>query len=270
MSKRVAAFVIIAGLMAAAPLRAVSFKATMSSIKLDARPGQVLTSAFRITVDEGQPATRFKVRMEDWWRSEDGKQSFYAEPGKLSRSCGQWVTTNPVEAVAQPGEPLTIRLTVAVPRDAAPGGFWCVLTLDEVPDPRQVMDGVGMKFLASTSSGIFIYLSPLERQASITDLRIQDAAAVVTLRNGGNTPLGIEGRFEFVKPGESVPTATVKLARGSLLTEPVVTGQFAAPLPDAATLPSGHYVIRAIIDYGVDHYIGAQREVDLQRAPPTP
>src|SRR5262245_54432792 len=74
---------------------AVSFKATLTSIKLYARAGQVMTSSFRLTLDPGQPKTRFKSRIEDWWRSEDGKQSFYAEAGTLERSCGKWVAINP-------------------------------------------------------------------------------------------------------------------------------------------------------------------------------
>src|SRR3990170_7321232 len=42
-------------LVASMPANAVSFKATLSSIKLNARPGQILTSAFRLTLDADQP-----------------------------------------------------------------------------------------------------------------------------------------------------------------------------------------------------------------------
>ena len=93
-------------------------------------------------------------------------------------------------------------------------------------------------------------------------------SAVVKLRNDGNTPLGIEGRFEFIKPGATEPTAVVTLTRGTLLTQPIVTGLFSVKLPDAALLPSGRYLVRAIIDYGVDHYIGTQREMNIERDAP--
>jgi hypothetical protein len=88
---------------------------------------------------------------------------------------------------------------------------------------------------------------------------------VVKVRNVGNTPLAIEGRFEFIKPGETEPTAVVPLGRNMLLTEPILTGAFSAQLPDAASLPSGRYLVRAVIDYGVDHYIGTQREMVVVR-----
>jgi hypothetical protein len=255
-------------LAAQSSAHAVSFKATLSSIKMVARPGQVLTREFRLTLDADQPKTRFKSHMQDWWRSEDGSKSFYKEPGTLTRSCGRWVTLNPAEVDVLPGETMTTRLTVSVSSEAEPGGYWCVLTVDELPDPLAVSEGVGVRFLASVSIGVFVYVGELQRAAEITGVEVLDDTAIVKVRNDGNTPLAIEGRFEFIKPGSTEPTAVISLARNTLLTEPIVTGLFSAKLPDASSLPSGRYVVRAIIDYGVDHYIGAQREMDITRDTP--
>ncbi len=251
-----------------APVEAVSFRATLNSIKLTARPGQVLTSEFRLTLDPNQPKTRFRAHMQDWWRSEDGATSFYREPGTLSRSCGRWITLNPVEVDLLPGETMTTRLTVSVPGEAEPGGYWCVLTVDELPDPLASSEGVGVRFLASVSIGVFVYVGELQRAAEITAVEIVGDAAVVKIRNDGNTPLAIEGRFEFIKPGATEPTAVINLARNTLLTEPIRTGLLSATLPAASVLPSGRYLVRAIIDYGVDHYIGSQRELDITRELP--
>ena len=262
---------ILVGLLVLAtctPAGAVSFKATLSSIKLNARPGQVLTSAFRLTLDPGQPKTRFRAHMQDWWRSEDGAQSFYAEPGTLARSCGRWVTLNPVEVDLLAGETMTTRLTVSVSSEAEPGGYWCVLTVDELPDPLAVQEGVGVRFMASVSIGVFIYVGEQQRAAEITAVEVRGDEAVVKVRNDGNSPLAIEGRFEFVKLGSTEPAAVVTLARSTLLTEPIASGLFSAKLPDASLLPSGRYLVRAIIDYGVDHYIGTQREMDITRELP--
>jgi hypothetical protein len=250
------------------PVSAVSFKATLSSLKISARPGEVQTREFRLTLDRDQPKTRFKAHTQDWWRSEDGLQSFYAEPGTLTRSCGRWVTLNPVEADVLPGDTMTTRLTVSVPTDAKPGGYWCVLTVDELPDPLAVSEGVGIRFMASVSVGVFVYVGDLRRAAEITAVEMRGDAAVVKIRNDGNTPLAIEGRFEFIKSGATEATAVVSLARSTLLTEPIASGLFSATLPDASSLPSGRYLVRAIIDYGVDHYIGTQREIDITRELP--
>lgn len=237
----------------------------MTSLKITARPGEVHTREFRLTLDGDQVKTRFTAHMQDWWRSEDGTQSIYEKPGTLTRSCGRWVALNPVEVEVLPGETMTTRLTVSVPAEATPGGYWCVLTVDELPDPLAVTERVAVRFMASVSIGVFVYVGEQERAAEITAVEIVNDSAVVKLRNDGNTPLAIEGRFEFVKPGATTPTAVVPLTRSLLLTQPIITGAFSAKLPDPASLPSGRYLVRAIVDYGVDHYIGTEREMDVSR-----
>jgi hypothetical protein len=248
------------------PVAAVSFKATLTSLRITARPGEVQTREFHLTLDPDQVKTRFTAHMQDWWRSEDGSQSIYDEPGTLGRSCGRWVSLNPVEVEVRPGETMTTRLTVSLPAELAPGGFWCVLTVDELPDPLAVSEGVGVRFMASVSIGVFVNVGDQQRAAEITAVEILNDSASVTLRNDGNTPLPIEGRFEFVKPGAAEPTAVVTLSRNLLLTQPTLTSAFSAKLPDPASLPSGRYRVRAIIDYGVDHYIGTEREMYVARS----
>jgi hypothetical protein len=147
-----------AGPAASQPL---SFHATLEPIKVDGRPQQVITRQFKLTLDPNQPETRFKAKVEDWWRSEDGTQSFYAEAGTLRHSCSRWVSLNPVESSIKAGETLTIRITITVPSEMAAGGYWCALTVDEIPDPRSLQSGVGVKFVASVSTGIFVNLGRL-------------------------------------------------------------------------------------------------------------
>jgi hypothetical protein len=251
---------------AAAQPGGLSFQATLESIKIQAQPEQVITRQFKLTLDANQPATRFKARVEDWWRSEDGRQSFYAAPGKLTRSCARWVSLNPVESTVKPGETLIIRLTVSVPVEAVSSGYWCALTVDEVPNPLEVQEGVGVKFVASVSTGIFVYVGDIERSARILDLQVGPDEASVRVRNEGNTPLGIDGRLEFYAPGASSPTTTVVVPRATILTEPSIEGTLIARLPSVSELPSGRYRVRAILDYGAAHYIGGERELDISRA----
>jgi hypothetical protein len=251
---------------AGAQSKGLSFQATLESIKIQARPEQVITRQFKLTLDANQPETRFKARVEDWWRSEDGRQSFYAAPGKLTRSCARWVSLNPVESTVKPGETLIIRITVAVPAEAVSSGFWCALTVDEVPDPLDVQEGVGVKFVASVSTGIFVYVGDIERSARILDLQVRSDEAFVRVRNEGNTPIGIDGRLEFYAAGASSPTATVVVPRATILTEPSIEGTLIVPLPNVSELPSGRYRVRAILDYGAAHYIGGERELDILRA----
>jgi hypothetical protein len=243
----------------------LSFSATLESIKISGRPDEVVTRQFKLTLDPSQPTTHFKAHVEDWWRSEDGKQSFYGAPGTLAHSCAKWVSLNPVESAVSAGETLTVRVTVAVPHELSSGGYWCALTLDEVPDPEAAAQGVGVHFLASVSTGVFVYVDPVDREATITRLDVAGGNIVVKVHNDGNAPLGIEGKFEFYTPGARTPAATVEMPRGTLLTEPVRDGEFTTPLPAAASLPPGTYHLRAILDFGADHYVGAERDLTVTR-----
>ena len=246
--------------------RPLSFQATLDAIKITVQPGQVATRQFRLTLDRDQRPTQFKARVEDWWRSEDGKQSFYATPGTLQRSCGEWVSINPVEATVQPGDTLTIRITVSMPVEVQSGGFWCALTVDEVPNPLEAAgEGVGVRFVASLSTGIFVNVEPVRREASIVGLEVGREAASVSLRNDGNAPLAIEGRIEFFASGASTPLSSLTLSRRTVLTEPSRNAVMSAALPGADVLPAGRYRVRVVLDIGTDHYIGAEREVDFVR-----
>jgi hypothetical protein len=86
------------------------------------------------------------------------------------------------------------------------------------------LEGVGIRFMASVSVGVFVNVGEQRRAVEITAVEILNDSAVVKLRNDGNTPLAIEGRFEFVRPGATEATAVVPLIRNLLLTEPILTG----------------------------------------------
>ena len=252
--------------LSAGSVEAVTFNASFAPIRIAAKPGQVLTTTYRLGLDAGDPRTNFKVEIQDWWRSEDGRQSFYAPAGSLSRSCGHWVSANPMESTVAGGDALQIRLTVTVPPTVGPGGYWCALSIDEMPDPLAIApEGVGVRFLASVSTGVYVYIDPVERGADVLAVDVDGSQATARVENTGNTPTAVEGRFEFLREGETTPVAVLTLPRQMLLTEPVRTSAFSVPLPAAPRLPSGRYTVRLILDVGLEHYIGMQRTLDIVR-----
>jgi hypothetical protein len=251
------------------PAHAIRFQSTMSTIRMDVRPGQIINRTFSLTLDKNEKPTRFRAHAEDWWRSADGNQSFYREPGTLKNSCAPWVKINPVEATIQPGQTLDIRVSIVVPAELKTGGYWCVLTLDELLDPDKITNtGTEVRCLASLSSGIFLNSGQVERTASITNVDVSKEKATVTLRNSGNCPLNVEGSLEFFVPGEAKPVAVTRFTRSWLLTDPVDTQALSAPLPEADKLPSGKYEVRAVFDIGLPHYIGVRKEMQVRREIP--
>jgi hypothetical protein len=266
MKKHPGSPLLFAGLLllaAAAP--AIEFTSSFESIKIDGRPGEVVSREFQLHLAPGGKRVHFKARAEDWLPSEDGSRSFYRQAGTLPRSCGTWISLNPVETAVDGGGTLAIRVTAAIPREAGPGGYWCVLTVDEVPDPLDAPRGVAVRFQASVSVGIFINLDPVERAAEIRDVQLSRGKARLKVCNRGNAPVGAEGRVEFLKPGGSAPAASAVIPRATILTDPAPCRILTADLPAAAALPPGRYLVRVLLDIGIDHYLGVQKEMEIGR-----
>src|SRR5690606_30302224 len=121
---------------------------------------------------------------------------------------------------------------------------------------------------ASFSTGVYVYIAPLERDAVLTDVRIDGDHVQVAVRGKGNTPMPVSGTVELRHPGQDAVVATIKLDKGVLLPEPVGATVVHGKLPDDATVPTGHYVARAIIDVGMPHYLGAEKALQVTRATP--
>jgi hypothetical protein len=254
-------------LLQAGAAAGIEFTSSFESIRMQARPGRSVTRTFQLHLAPEGERVHFRSRVEDWWQSEDGSQSFYREPGTLARSCGPWVSLNPVETAVNPGGTLEIRVTAAVPPDAATGGYWCVLTVDELPDPLHVPAGVEVRFLASVSVGIFVEIEPVTRSLEITDVDVSSGRARIRVRNTGDGPVGVDGRIEIFRPGGSEAVASVAVPRATVLPEPVPTRVLSADLPDAHALPDGRYRAVVLLDIGLDHYLGVQRELEIRREP---
>jgi hypothetical protein len=249
----------------------IEFRSTFQSFKIAVRPGETVTRTFELQLGARQPRVHFRAHVEDWWQSEDGAQSFYREPGTIARSCGRWVTLNPAEAAVEPSGVLSIRITATVPRSVAPGGYWCVLTIDELPDPLAPPErGVGVRFLASISTGIFLFLQPVVRQIEIGAIELAPRRAKLAVRNTGNAPVWLEGHVELSPRGSEAVVVTAPLARATLLTRPFDRHFLTADLPDLSALPPGRYRMRLILDIGLDHLIGAQKELELPNDLKTP
>ncbi len=259
-------FVILAALACAMPACAISFHFSPTSIMIEARPGQTVNRSLTLTLAKDAGPTQFKARIEDWWRSAENDRTFYAAPGTLKRSCGKWCTINPMETAVGSGNTMTVKLSIRIPDDAKPGGYWTALTIDEVPDPTVSRpEGVAMTFRASLSVGIYIEIPVVTKKARITGVTVDKKVARVTLINEGNTPLRINGSFEFYKIGDDKPIATITLGGEPLLPEPINTCAFSCALPDAQKLPSGKYKVRVIVEAGLDHLMGAEKEIGILR-----
>jgi len=252
------------------PALAHTFTAAFSPIRVNAQPGDVVTTRVSMALAPGPRSFHFRAHMEDWWRTADGLTTYYRPAGTLRRSCAEWVTLDPAEQEVAPASRLNVRVTISVPATVAPGGYWCAVTLNELADPTQVARATGVSFLASFSTGVYVYIAPLERDAVITDIRVDGDGVEVALRGQGNTPLHASGHVELRRRGHDEIVARVQLNRGVLLPEPVGATVLRGKLPDGQVLLDGVYVARSVVDVGLDHFLGAEKAVRVSRdAPPS-
>src|SRR5262249_53051144 len=145
-----------------------------------------------------------------------------------------------------------------------------VLTVDQLPDPLAPSPGVQLNVLTSISTNIFIYMDPVVRRLEITGIDISAKRAKVTVRNTGNAPIGLDGRIEVLRKDGGAPVVSAAFHRTTVLTEPTTIRSLSVNLPDLLALPAGRYLTRVVLDLGLDHDLGAQRELvipdDLKHA----
>ena len=251
------------------PTYGLSFRFSPMTMKVQARPGQIVNRTFQITLKEGQKRVHFKAKIEDWWRSADRRRTFYRPPGTVKQSCGPWCSIDPVEAPLSGGETLKVRVTIAVPGDVKPGGYWAALTVTEQVDPLEPRpEGVAVRFYASVSVAIYVEIPPIARSAQITGLRCDGQYIWTKVKNTGNTWCPVRGHIEYLKPGEKEPLTTSALTPGVSLPVPVNPAEYSSLLPPAEELPDGTYLIRSILDIGLDYYIGVQKQITIKRPEP--
>jgi len=248
----------------------LSFHFAPLFIKVKAEPGEVVNRTFTLSLKEGEEKTYFRCFVEDWWRSEDQRKTFYRPAGTLKSSCGLWCAVNPIEAAVSGGETLKVRLTISVPPDVRPGGYWAALSVNELPSPLKP-EGVAICFVASVSVGILVEVPPIKREARIVGLKADEDFVWVKVKNLGNTLLRVAGKVNFLAPGDGKILFTSDLISSSSLpgeADPSVGGpvnplEFRAPLPK--DLPDGTYLVQAILDTGLEYYIGAEKKLIIKR-----
>src|SRR5205085_12213528 len=104
--------------------------------ELEMMPGTettvVVNLDYRSPGGKGQPA-RIVASLNDWDITPDGQVKFY-RANTRPNSASSWLIYSPSESTVTPGIMHSIRVTVAVPLDAAPGDHLAALIIEQRPD----------------------------------------------------------------------------------------------------------------------------------------
>lgn len=218
-----------------------------SRIELPMMPGTektvVVNLIYSSDTGKGQP-TRVLAYLGDWTITKQGKIDFYPA-GSRSNSASPWLVYSPTEVTVIPGRSHPIRVTISVPRDAAPGEHVAALFVEPRPDDIKFDENRKQVRVKFRLAAVFYVMVPtLTQDASLEDLKADatETALIVTprLRNKGNTHVR---PIYTIKLLDQSGVAVAQCPETEAL--PVLAdSETEIPMTIEKTLPAGSYSVR--------------------------
>jgi P pilus assembly chaperone PapD len=192
---------------------------------------------------------RLVASLNDWDINARGELGFY-RAGTLANSASPWIIYSPAEVTVQPGQTHSIRVTVSVPKDAAPGDHLASLIVEQRPDTIKLNQNTRQMVMRFRMAAMFYIKVPqATRRGTLTNLQAtfegEKIVVTPTLKNEGNSVVrpitslkvtDVSGRTVAELPeGESLP-----VLGGATLQRPYTIEQTLAP---------GTYTVRYRVDF---------------------
>jgi hypothetical protein len=235
---------------AAAPETAIGIAPVR--FELPMQPGSERTVVVNIIHNlnsaEGEPC-RLVASLEDWRILKNGDVDFYP-PRTQPESAAPWIIYSPAEVTVQPGRVHPIRVTISVPKDAAPGDRLAALVVQSRPGSLKLDENRRQVVLNFRMAALFyVMVTPVNRKGTVTNL------------TAGSTPDGILVTPTLVNEGNShvrpVQSVTIDAADGSVAAQvpeqegmPVLAGsELSRAIQLPVSLPPGDYLVRYRVDF---------------------
>ena len=191
-------------------------------LELELEPGAEATVVVNLDYHTAKPnaqASRILATLNDWNLTAKGELEF-SKAGTRDGSASPWLIYSPGEVLVEPGKTHSIRVTVTVPKDAAPGDHLAALVVEQRPDTIKLNKYERQMLLRYRMAALFYIKVPrLTRDGSLAGLKASatDEGVVVTptLKNAGNSVIR--------------PTASLTVTDAS--------GKVVAEMPEGETLP---------------------------------
>ena len=172
------------------------FRLAPGRVHLEIPPGGEKTVVLHLQYNTSQQnagAVRLTTYLNDWSISQTGEVIFQ-KAGTQPGSAASWMIYSPAEAVVQPGVSHTIRVTVSVPKDAAPGDHLAAVIIE--PRSNNIKpNGRGPQFRISFRLAALFYVNVpnATRSGSLENLKADVSAdgiqIVPTIKNTGNSAI---------------------------------------------------------------------------------
>lgn len=215
--------------------------------------------------NQGTERVQATIRLEDWDRSKDGTNNWYAY-GSKPGSCGHTLSVFPLTVALEPGAQQSIRLaldsTATVDHECWAGA------IVETVQPR-IVGGRNVAYMIRTATKIYVQPAALSLHGEVAAIRMlrsdsssapaRDSLIEVEFENTGGKHVEATGELQIRRPDNSI-AATVKLPVFYTLVGAKSTQRVAMP-----TLPPGRYVVLAVLDYSGDELAAGQIEYEVAR-----
>jgi methionine-rich copper-binding protein CopC len=221
-------------------------------VELEMQPGTEITFVvnldYRTANNDANPA-RIVASLNDWTITKDGQVEFY-KAGTQSDSASSWIIYSPAETTVAPGATHSIRVTVSVPADAAPGDHLAALIIEERPDNIKFAQNTRQMIVRYRMASMFyIKVGRLEKRGTLENLQAKASAKGIlitpTLKNEGNSVIR---PFASIKIFDSKGEAVAEITE----IEPLpVLGKSAVSqiMLIEKQLPPGTYTVKYKVDF---------------------
>jgi hypothetical protein len=221
-------------------------------VELEMQPGAettfVINLDYRTSVIDAKPE-RIVASLNDWTITNDGQVEFF-KAGTRADSASSWIVYSPAETTVAPGAIHSIRVTISVPLDAAPGDHLAALIVEERPDNiKFIQNSRQIVVRYRMASMFYIKVGRLERRGTLENLQaeVSEKGIVVTptLKNEGNSvvrPLASVKIFDAdgKSVAELVDVEPLPVLGKSLVSQSMLIER---------QLPPGAYTVKYKIDF---------------------
>ena len=246
--------VLFAGLTALASsgiAQSIPFDIRPARLEVEVSPGAEKTVSFRIETGTGGGPARQTVTLDptDWTTQEDGAIK-YSEPGTTTDSASKWVQFSPRAFAETPSANQLVRITVAVPADAAPGAYRSGIFVQErTPSELMSVDQPTVRLRVRYVFFLYVIVPPVKAAPELTQVEcgIKGANARLgyTMKNSGNLHVRPLVRWAIRNERGEMTGAPGEHESTVLLPHATLREAFEFP----AKLPPGRYQLAVLVDF---------------------
>jgi hypothetical protein len=220
--------------------------------ELEMQPGSETTVVVNLDYHtaraDAQPS-RIVVSLNDWIIDRSGELQFY-KAGTQAGSASPWLIYSPSEVTVEPGKTHSIRVTISVPKDAAPGDHLAALIVEQRPETIKYNRKARQMLVRFRMASMFYITVPQTvRRGTLENLQAvagpQGITITPTLKNEGNSAVR---PLSSVQISDARGRTVVELSEGESL--PVLGGSvLSKSMLIDRLLPPGTYTVKYRVDF---------------------